>query len=655
MTHRGKKPSKLLLKSDTSGLSKPSSNSKSDTARTRVRQAIIEQTKPKRDAFILANKQYFVPLLPQTNYLAKLELRNMKQLGETLQVVEYVPVPQPRGVKATMKPYQLEGLSFLAYMYNNGVSAILGDEMGLGKTLQTLALFQHLEECAPAQAATSEVRPHLVVCPLSVLSSWVNEARKWVPDLHVTRFHGPKTGRERMKKELLVSKEPLDVVITTYETFVAEEGWFKRVFAWRYCVLDEGHKIKSASTEIASALQSLQAEHRLLLTGTPLQNNLHEMWSLLHWLYPEVFPIDTADNFKRAFDLSKGQVSTEFMNDARQLLELIMLRRMKSSPGVDLNLPPKEEVLLYVPLTPMQRFWYTRLLTKADNAMLDDLFKDAQVKELEKHDDEEGQLSLLEKAAAAAERTEQIVTGASIGGTADVWAGSREIIEQAVANEADPDVKGGAWKKLMNLVMQLRKVCSHPYLLKAATPEPYLLGQHIKTASGKFIVLEKLIDHLLLQNKKKVIIFSGFTATLNLCEDLLMLKGANAHEAAFRYTRLDGSTPRAKRNLGIRMFNDRESDFKVILISTRAGGLGINLASATNVIFLDEDWNPQITLQAEARAHRIGQTQPVTVYKICTSGTVEEQMSKYHFPSNRVDMLTLGFSGSYPEEALPFS
>lgn len=167
------------------------------------------------------------------------------------------------------------------------------------------------------------------------------------------------------------SSPAFDMLVTSYEVFVAEQNWFKVAFAWRYMVLDEGHKIKNAASDVATALQSIQAENRLLLTGTPLQNNLHEMCALLHWLYPDVFAAITAERFQSAFDLSAGKVSTRFMNDARRLLELIMFRRMKSSPGVDLDLPPKEEVHLYVPLTPMQRFWYLRMLTKAGNTLLD--------------------------------------------------------------------------------------------------------------------------------------------------------------------------------------------------------------------------------------------------------------------------------------------
>lgn len=173
----------------------------------------------------------------------------------------------------------------------------------------------------------------------------------------------------------------VDLIVTTYEGFLAEQGWFKKAFLWSYVVLDEGHKIKNDLSLVSKALQGLGAEYRLILTGTPLQNNLVELWALLHWLYPEVFTEKSAELFKSSFNLTKGQVSTKVMDDARRLLEIIMLRRMKHSPGVDLNLPPKTEVLLYVPLTPMQRFWYMRLLTRADKGLLEELFQGAQQKE----------------------------------------------------------------------------------------------------------------------------------------------------------------------------------------------------------------------------------------------------------------------------------
>lgn len=581
----GRKPIKpIKLTSDVSVSASASSKTTNrppvDTARNAIRNDIAEHTKPRRERFLLANKDHFLPLLPRNNYVEKLA----RSRGADTKTVEYHHIEiEPTGVIATMKPYQLRGLSFLVYMHRNGMSSILGDEMGLGKTLQTLSLFQYLTNHETSQG---EHRPCLVVCPLSVLSSWMNEAKKWTPGLNVVRFHGPKTERQRLMDDCRANSKSkkIDVVVTTYETFVAESGWFKRAFVWRYCVLDEGHKIKNYQSDVSRSLKSLKAEYRLLLTGTPLQNNLHEAWALLHWLYPEVFTIDTGDNFKQAFDLGKGRVSTKFMDDARQLLELIMLRRLKSSPGVDLGLPPKEEILLYVPLTPMQRFWYTRFLTRVDNMMLDQLFRGAKAKEvraLQVQAEEDAQdQQLLQKA--------QGDLSDPTAAADDVWAETKEIMEKAIQDD-EADTKSSEWRKLMNLVMQLRKVCTHPYILPNAAPDPYYLGEHIKAASGKFIILDKLIEELVVKQKKKLLIFSGFTETLNLCEDLLMMKGANTIDhATFRYLRLDGSTARARRNLGIRMFNQKDSEFRVMLISTRAGGLGINLASASNVVFMDQ-------------------------------------------------------------------
>ena len=223
-------------------------------------------------------------------------------------------------VKAVMKPYQLSGLSFLVYLQKNGLSGILGDEMGLGKTLQTLSLFQYLKENRGPTKAGDIARPSLVVCPLSVLSSWMAESRRWTPGLKVLRFHGPAHERNRLKKVAMGEEDMygnltrnaqkkknqrrtatgktlvdldtedesddttgVDLLVTTYEGFQAEQSWFKRAFIWKYVVLDEGHKIKNDLSQISQALQGLGAEYRLILTGTPLQNNLVELWALLHW------------------------------------------------------------------------------------------------------------------------------------------------------------------------------------------------------------------------------------------------------------------------------------------------------------------------------------------------------------------------------------
>ena len=533
-----------------------------------------------------------------------------------------------------MKPYQLAGLSFLVYLYRNGLSGILGDEMGLGKTLQTLSLIQYLKESHKPSSKGREVRPCLVVCPLSVLSSWMAECRRWTPGLKVLRFHGPEHERSRLKRvasgeedmygnntrSALVKKNKrlaaagkdiisldsdddlddelgVDLTVTTYETFSAEQSWFKRAFVWKYVILDEGHKIKNELSQVSAALQGLGAEYRLILTGTPLQNNMMELWALLHWLYPEVFVEKTSELFRNSFDLTRGKVSTSVMDNARSLLELIMLRRMKNSPGVDLNLPPKTDILLFVPLTPMQRFWYTRLLTRTDKGLLEELFQGAKEKEAVAIQEEA-------KAEQAWEHTNiaELEELERDGKTAPEWEESKEIMLQAIEQEKLDQGKKSAFQKLLNLLMQLRKVsptvpsgrcmltyskcCNHPYMLPHASPDPYYIGEHVIHASGKFIVLDKLISELVVKQRKKVLIFSGFARMLDCCEDFLALRGGAGEN--FKYVRLDGSTPRARRNLGIRLFNDKASEYHVMLISTRAGGLGVNLASASDVIMLDQ-------------------------------------------------------------------
>ncbi|KAI9789843.1 MAG: hypothetical protein M1816_005760 [Peltula sp. TS41687] len=651
------------------------------TSRQAIRHTIATETAVKRAKFLMAKKEYFLPLLPKNNYITRLLHKEQVEIkpedggikaedgeaglkasdeshvgttGNKVDITPYVPITeQPEGVKAIMKPYQLSGLSFLVYLYKNGLSGILGDEMGLGKTLQTLSLVQYLkEQDAAVKSTTKETRPFLIVCPLSVLSSWMAETRRWTPNLKVLRFHGPMQERDRLKRiadgqedyygnklgrpvkkakvdesgppVISLDSDPedekqsgrnFDVIVTTYETYLTEQSWFKRAFVWRYVVLDEGHKIKNDLSQISMALQGLQAEFRLILTGTPLQNNLIELWALLHWLYPEVFTENTSELFRTSFNLTLGRVSTKVMDDARHLLELIMLRRMKTSPSVNLNLPPKTEVLLFVPLTPMQRFWYTRLLTRTDKGLLEELFQGAKDKELKALEDEK---SLVNEQSIVDVESE-IVDPAD----GDGWAESRDILQKAIEQESHNTSKSSAWRKLMNLMMQLRKCCNHPYLLPNSEPDPYFHGDHIIRASGKFIVLEKLISEVVIKQGEKVLFFSGFTKMLDLCEELLNLKGGDGE--AFKYVRLDGGTGRARRNLNIRLFNTMP-DHKVMLISTRAGGLGINLATATKVVLLDQDWNPQVTLQAESRAHRLGQTKPVTIYKLCTQGTVEEQM-----------------------------
>ncbi|KAF2238921.1 hypothetical protein EV356DRAFT_504259 [Viridothelium virens] len=560
--------------------------SPSSTAFKREPEEFADARRFRRDNYLLTYQSLFSPLLQRGNYLEKLLQEKRSEADRETHIVPYRRLErQPSGIKTRLKPHQVEGLSFLLHMHENNMACILGDEMGLGKTLQVLSLFQYIMEnqSGPLDA----VRPFLVVCPLSVIDHWIREARKFTPGLEPMSFYGSvDIGHVKGQAKL----GALKLVVTSYETFVAEQGWLKRSKIWEYVVLDEGHRIKNDRSNVAKALQSVKACHRLILTGTPLQNDLHEMWSLLHWLYPDVFTGTTEDIFGSSFDLSRGKVSTVVMEDARRLLELVMLRRFKDSPGVDLALPPKTEVQLFVPLTPKQKQWYTRILTGMKTDLLEDVFND-RTKETVVFSDED-----------------------QIGETTSDYA--------SMAQETTSRTQ--SHNPLLNLILQLRKCCNHPYLFPDAAPHPYQPGEHVIQASGKLIVLAKLIEELVVKCAKQILIFSSMTSMLDLCEDILELN--SQHGRLFRYVRLDGATCTARRNLNIRLFSSPQSEYKVFLISMKAGGLGLNLTSATEVIFLDEEWNPQLTLQAEARAHRIGQTMPVTVYKLCTAGTVEEQM-----------------------------
>lgn len=170
-------------------------------------------------------------------------------------------------------------------------------------------------------------------------------------------------------------KEPFDIIVTTYEMMIVEESWFKHRYAYRYVIIDEGHKIKNEQTQLGQSVQTLSAQHRLLLTGTPLQNNLRELWSLLHWLMPDVFTVNTSDVFEEGFNITRGILDTDVLEAAKNLLERFMLRRLKSQ--VDLNIPPKTEMNIYLPLSPMQKWWYKRMITKLDNTTLKEIFQGA--------------------------------------------------------------------------------------------------------------------------------------------------------------------------------------------------------------------------------------------------------------------------------------
>jgi len=460
-------------------------------------------------------------------------------------------------LEGTLQPHQVVGLNWMLRAYNSGINGILADEMGLGKTFQTIAFLGYLKNECKVDG------PSLIVAPLSVLTSWVNEFKRFAPSMRVIRLHSAdQRERELMRTELLADVSSFDVVVTTYEMAASQnmKTVLSQRITWRYLVLDEGHRIKNEKTALYERLRMVKAQRKLLLTGTPLQNNLHELWALMHFLHPELFS-DSAV-FDAAFDLGKGQIDEGVINKCGQLLSAFMLRRLKRE--VLKTLPHKTEALVYVPMSATQCELSRQLLLSG-----------AQVLARMQQSTEEG----------------------------------RE--ESSAANKD--------WTAMQSLLMSLRKCCSHPELFGSWMRQVATnYGETLVSSSGKLATLDALLDELL-PSGHRLVLFSGWTSMLDLIEEFLKARGT-------LYARLDGSTNRVQRTIDIKAFNAPGSKLSVFLCSTRAGGLGITLTSADTVVLYDSDFNPQVDLQAMDRVHRIGQARPVRIFRLVTHGTVEERI-----------------------------
>uniref|UniRef100_A0A671MRB3 Probable global transcription activator SNF2L1 n=1 Tax=Sinocyclocheilus anshuiensis TaxID=1608454 RepID=A0A671MRB3_9TELE len=464
-----------------------------------------------------------------------------------------------------LRDYQIRGLNWMISLYENGINGILADEMGLGKTLQTIALLGYLKHYRNIPG------PHMVLVPKSTLHNWMNEFKRWVPTLKAVCLIGNKDERAAFIRDVMMPGE-WDVCVTSYEMVIREKSVFKK-FNWRYLVIDEAHRIKNEKSKLSEIVREFKTTNRLLLTGTPLQNNLHELWSLLNFLLPDVF--NSASDFDSWFDTNNCLGDQKLVERLHAVLRPFLLRRIKAE--VEKSLPPKKEVKIYLGLSKMQREWYTRILMK------------------------------------------------------------------------DIDILNSAGKmdkmRLLNILMQLRKCCNHPYLFDGAEPgPPYTTDTHLVTNSGKMVVLDKLLPKVQEQGSR-VLIFSQMTRVLDILEDYCMWRG-------FEYCRLDGNTPHQARELkyfkiqlhgrqAIDAFNAPNSSKFIFMLSTRAGGLGINLATADVVILYDSDWNPQVDLQAMDRAHRIGQRKPVKVFRLITDNTVEERIVERAEMKLRLDSIVI--------------
>jgi SWI/SNF-related matrix-associated actin-dependent regulator of chromatin subfamily A member 5 len=510
-----------------------------------------------------------------------------QELDSALNGVKMLTAPVQ--LTAELHEHQVQGISWMVHMYQKGMPMLLGDQMGLGKTLQTIGFFAYLKYKLNAQG------PYLVVVPLSVLSNWLTEINRFCPTLRAVRFHGPKDERARLKSEELGDLQDFDVVVTTYEVMVGEANWLKRKYMWTSIVIDEGHRLKNEKSQLSEKLRSLPCLCKVILSGTPLQNNLRELWALLHFLAPDVFNNATSEKFTTGFDVTKNQIDNRILRLSRRLLGAFMLRRLKDH--VAITLPSRRELTVLVPLTQKQIILYKRLLCGLDKGTLDVVMSSSSA--------EEG-----------------VSSSNSSGGGGNAVTLKKSSSSSSVSN-ADGSSSGvpmgdSDWRKLMNLLLQLRKICNHTYLMPDIAPDPYVVTEDIVQGSGKLQMLDRLLPKLKTDGHR-VLIFSQFTSMLDLLEDYCEFRD-------HPFARLDGETNRVQRRLDCRRFNAVKSPLFIFLISTRAGGLGLNLATADTVILYDSDWNPQVDLQAMERAHRIGQTKPVRVFRLVCRGSIEERM-----------------------------
>ncbi|GAA6095487.1 probable global transcription activator SNF2L2 isoform X2 [Tachysurus ichikawai] len=477
-------------------------------------------------------------------------------------VIEKVEKQSSLLINGTLKQYQIQGLEWMVSLYNNNLNGILADEMGLGKTIQTIALITYLMEYKRLNG------PYLIIVPLSTLSNWVYELDKWAPSIVKIAYKGMPSMRRSLVPQLRSGK--FNVLITTYEYIIKDKQILAKI-RWKYMIVDEGHRMKNHHCKLTQVLNThYVAPRRLLLTGTPLQNKLPELWALLNFLLPTIFK--SCSTFEQWFnapfamtgervDLNEEETIL-IIRRLHKVLRPFLLRRLKKE--VESQLPEKVEYVIKCDMSAIQKVLYRHM--QAKGILLTD------------------------------------------------------------GSEKDKKGKGGA-KTLMNTIMQLKKICNHPYMFQhieesfaehLGFPNGIINGPDLYRASGKFELLDRILPKLQVTNHR-VLLFCQMTSLMTIMEDYFSYRN-------FLYLRLDGTTKSEDRAALLKKFNDEGSQYFIFLLSTRAGGLGLNLQAADTVVIFDSDWNPHQDLQAQDRAHRIGQQNEVRVLRLCTVNSVEEKI-----------------------------
>uniref|UniRef100_A0A8C9T1W7 Chromodomain helicase DNA binding protein 6 n=1 Tax=Scleropages formosus TaxID=113540 RepID=A0A8C9T1W7_SCLFO len=457
-----------------------------------------------------------------------------------------------------LREYQLEGMNWLLFNWYNRKNCILADEMGLGKTIQSITFLYEI-------FSMGIKGPFLIIAPLSTITNWEREFRTWT-EMNVIVYHGSQISRQMILQYEMYHKDeqsnPLPGmfkfhgVITTFEMIMADCPELKKIH-WRCVVIDEAHRLKNRNCKLLEGLKLMNLEHKVLLTGTPLQNSVEELFSLLNFLEPLQFPSETS--FLEEF----GDLKTdEQVKKLQAILKPMMLRRLKDD--VEKNLAPKEETIIEVELTNIQKKYYRAILEK--------------------------NFTFLAKGANQHNMPNLINTMMELRKCCNhpyLITGAEEKILEGFKKMHNPD----AWDFQLQAMIQ---------------------------AAGKLVLIDKLLPKLI-AGGHKVLIFSQMVRCLDILEDYLI-------QRRYTYERIDGRVRGNLRQAAIDRFCKVDSDRFVFLLCTRAGGLGINLTAADTCIIFDSDWNPQNDLQAQARCHRIGQSKAVKVYRLITRNSYEREM-----------------------------
>lgn len=653
------------------------------------------------------------------------------ELGDDSKFVEV-----PKSFKGALKDYQFKGLKWLDNLYAQGINGILADEMGLGKTIQAIALLAHLSE------HRDNWGPFLVIAPSTTLFNWRSECLKFCPLLRVLPFWGSKKGRHVLRRNLQMKHlgrpdSEFHIVITSYTIAVSDEKTLQRV-NWQYIILDEAQAIKNMNSQRWARLLELSSRNKLLLTGTPIQNTMAELWALLHFIMPQLF--DSHEQFQEWFskDIEAHSQNRQKLNKTQldrlhAILKPFMLRRVKKD--VEKEIGRKFETEVYCDLSSRQRLLYESLkkrisLTdlfyikenrdKAENLMnlvmqlkkvcnhpvlferkivraplflSTALANDTHTLYSAKH--KYHLLSVNNRSSLLTASCPRILAGsllrptkfllepqftyfsdfaqiprllalmllypsdfsllATICGvhylkTREAIADSRSAstffpvkVYQIQPNFSFEDQQPAVFHKLSEFYIP--KVVAPPAkLISSSFQHPVLHQLHRRSPcdpfrieypqfvsmiydSTKLLYLDRLLVRLKSENQR-VLIFCQMTKMLDILEEYLQFK-------KYHYLRLDGGCPISDRRDKVNAFQDNQEIF-IFLLSTRAGGLGVTLTAADVVVFYDNDWNPTMDAQAADRAHRIGRTKDVNVYRLITRNTIEERIVKRAQQKNNV-------------------